>query len=111
MLEMFGHAGVVGKLGIAVAVGTMAMAAAYAIRPTEGRLALMRPLSLATIFAALGAFFAGVSAILQGIAATPGPVGWDNVAMGAAESLAPVAGGFGSLAIAWILVALGMRRH
>lgn len=111
MLEMFGHASVVGKLGILVAVFTVAMAAAYAIRPSEARLALMRPLSLATIFAALGSFMASAAAILNAIAATGGPIGWGTVAEGAAESLAPMAGAFGSLTVAWILVAVGLRRH
>lgn len=111
MLELWGNAGIVAKAGMAVAVGTVAVAAAYAIRPTEGRLALMRPLSLATVFAAACTFFAGMAAICNGIANTSGPIGWNRVAAGAAETMAPVFAAFASLTIAWVLVAVGLRRH
>jgi hypothetical protein len=111
MLQLVGNLGGVGVLGMVVAIATVAVAGAYAIRPTEPRLALMRPLSLATIFAALFSFTAGLAMILNGISATAGPIGWSRVAAGAAESLAPLFGAFGCLTIAWILVAIGFRRH
>lgn len=111
MLQLFTRMGGVAVLGMAVAVTTAAMAAAYAIRPTEQRLALMRPLSLATIFAALFAFCSGLSMIFQGIAATSEPIAWNRAAAGAAESLVMLVGAFGSLAVAWVLVAIGLRRH
>lgn len=112
MLQLVGNLGGMGVLGMLVAIATVAMAAAYAIRPNERRLALMRPLSLATIFAALFSFTAGLAVILDGISATGAAnVGWPRVAAGAAESLVPLFGAFGSLTVAWVLVAIGFRRH
>ena len=86
--DMFRPLSVVGKLSLLVTLFPLAAGVSYLLRPSEQRLALMRPLSLATIFAALGAFVASASAILNGIAATGGHVGWGSVAEGAAESLA-----------------------
>ena len=112
MLQLLRNTGGIGMMGMAVAVATVAVALAYAIRPSERRLALMRPLSLATIFAALCTFFAGVSIILRNLSASgPNePIGWHLVAAGAAESMAPLFGAFGTLTIAWVLVAVGMRK-
>lgn len=110
MLQLVRNLGGAGVLGMVVAVATVAMAASYAIRPSERRLALMRPLSLATIFAALFSFTAGLAMVLDGLSATTGPVVWSRVAAGAAESLVPLFGAFGSLTVAWVLVALGFRR-
>ena len=103
---------VIGKLGALVAVATIAVAIACAIRPDERRLALMRPLSLATIFAALCTFSGGLASLLSGIAATENitATGWRNLAMGAAETFAPLFSAFGCLTIAWVLVAVGTRR-
>ena len=94
-------------------VGAFGMALAYAWRPTEGKLSMMRPLSLASIFAAVGSLTAGAATVLQGVANTGNmaQVGWANVLMGTAETLTPVFVSFGFLAVAWLLVALGMRRQ
>ena len=90
----------------------LVMAIVYAIRPTERRLALMRPLSLAGIFAALSGVVAGVVNILQGISATSQftTSSFRMIALGFSEALIPIFVGFGCLAAAWLLVALGMRR-
>ncbi|HVL70024.1 MAG TPA: hypothetical protein VM364_22385 [Vicinamibacterales bacterium] len=110
ILEAFNHAGIFAKLGMLVAVAPLGVAIRYAVGPTEQRLAAMRPLSLAAIFAALSAFLVGAVNVLQGLAATAGPVGWNDVALGAAEALVPLFLAFGTLAVAWICVAVGMRR-
>ena len=87
------------------------MAVFYAIRPSEARLALMRPLSLAAIFAGLSGVFSGLTYILHGIAARGlGNMAWGAVAMGMAEALIPAFFGFTCLTGAWLLVAVGMRR-
>jgi hypothetical protein len=111
MFEIFGHASIAGKLGMVVAVATVAFAGAYAIRPSELRLSLIRPLSLATIFAALFSFTAGVAQILMGISHSGPAPDWQAVAAGAAESLGTLVSAFGCLAVVWILVAIGFRRH
>ena len=99
--------------------GVLAVAIAYAIRPTERKLALMRPLSLASIFAAIGSLTAGMATVLHGAAATPAwslgtadqPGNVGRLLMGCAETLVPVFATFGLLAVAWLVVALGMRRQ
>ena len=91
----------------------LGMAIAYAMRPTERKLALMRPLSLAAIFASICSFSGGVATVLGGIGATPG---WSpnapGLAMaGLAECFTPLFVAFAFLALAWLLVAVGMRRQ
>jgi hypothetical protein len=93
-------------------VGALGMAIAYAIKPTESRLALMRPLSLASIFAALCSWAAGLATVLSGLAASGrGPIDWAAVSAGLAECMVPVFVAFGFLAVAWLLVAAGLRRQ
>lgn len=90
----------------------LVMAAVYVIRPTERHLALMRPLSLAGLFAALAGGVVGFINVLRLI--------WTReltaetyrmMAVGAAESLVPMFVGFASLTVAWLLVAVGMGRQ
>lgn len=86
-------------------------AAVYVARPTEGRLALMRPLSLAALFAgAAGSLNGGVN-ILTGLARTSDMTGhWGRVYGGASEALVPAVFGLTCLTVAWLLVAVGMWR-
>lgn len=100
----------IGLLGMAVAVATVTVAIAYAYRPNERQLAMIRPLSLATIFAALCSFAVGIATVLEGLGNTRPPVGWNDVALGASEAFVPLFAAFGCLTIAWISVAIGMRR-
>ena len=51
----------------------------------------------------------GLSPFLQGIAATQ-DINWRTVAMGASEAFVVLFMAFGNLTIAWLLVALGIRR-
>ena len=51
LIELFGQISFFGKLTMVVAAGAFGLAAAYAFRPTEQKLVLMRPVSLASIFA------------------------------------------------------------
>ena len=107
-----------GRLGV-VALGTMLTsllpligAVAYVIRPTERRLLLMRPLSLAAVFAAISGFASSAAIVLRGLAATGGkPEHPGAVLMGLAESWVPVHVAFGFLAVAWLLTAAGMMRR
>jgi uncharacterized membrane protein YedE/YeeE len=93
-------------------LGAFGSALAYAIRPTERRLALMRPLSLASIFAALCSFFVGIGNVLEGAAATSE---WSisargHMLMGLSETIIPLFMAFAFLAVAWLLVAVGHQR-
>lgn len=106
------NSSMIGLMCMLVPVATLGVSIAYVIRPDERRLALMRPLSLATIFAALCAFTVGVVTILHGIAATQplSPESWRLIALGASETFVPLFVAFGCLTVAWLAVVLGMRR-
>ena len=105
------NASIVALMCMLVPVATIGVAILYAWRPEERRLALMRPLSLASIFAALCSFTVGVVSIFHGIAATlPGSVDWQMIALGTSETFVPLFVAFGCLTVAWLVVALGMRR-
>ena len=112
MFEMLRHAGIVSLMSMAIGVAPLAMAAAYFLRPTERRLALMRPLTLAGLFAALTGGATGYLHVLRhyGIATEFSHEFHRRMATGAAESLVPVVVGFTSLTVAWLLVAAGMSR-
>jgi len=99
-------------LGLVVSLATVGMALAYAYRPSEQRLALMRPLSLAAIFGGLSSFTVGLVTVLQGISATQTVTvhTWGAIARGFAETITGLFVAFGCLTIAWLLVALGLRR-
>ena len=90
----------------------LVMAVAYVLRPSERRLALMRPLSLAGLFAALAGAVVGFVNVLRGIAVDSEPFadGYHRFAAGASESLVPTFVGLASLTVAWLLVAVGMSR-
>jgi hypothetical protein len=88
------------------------MAVVYVIRPTERHLALMRPLSLTGLFAALAGGTLGFINVLR--------LMWTReltaetyrvMSVGASESLVPMFVGLASLAVAWLLVAIGMGRQ
>jgi hypothetical protein len=99
-------------LTLFVGLVPLGVAILYAWRPAERWLALMRPLSLAAIFAALGSLMSGVMVILRGIAATSGFTidVWSRIAMGVNEAIAPMFIIFACQTLAWLLVAAGMRR-
>jgi hypothetical protein len=94
-------------------VGVFGMSLAYAVRPTEQKLVLMRPLSLAAIFAAVCSSSVGVATALRYAGAkevlTPKDV--SVMLMGLSESLIPPFVAFAFLAVAWLVVAVGMRRQ
>ena len=108
----FGSQSIVGKLGMLIGLAPLGLALICAMRPTEGRLALMRPLTLATIFAGLCSFVAGLANVLVGIGSSGemSAATWRNVALGGAETLIPLFIAFGCLTVSWLLVAVGLRR-
>ena len=112
VFDLLKHSSMFGLLGMVVSITTLGVALAYAIRPSELRLALIRPLSLAAIFGGLSSFAVGAASILRGISdsgpATAG--GWNAVAAGAAESLLGLFIAFSCLTIAWLLVTVGLLR-
>jgi len=94
-------------------VGVFGTAIAYAVRPTEQKLVLMRPLSLAAIFAAICSSSVGTATALKFAGATEplDPKSINVMLTGLSESLIPPFVAFAFLAVAWLLVAVGMRRQ
>ena len=93
-------------------VGGLGMAIAYAIRPTERKLVLIRPLSLAGMLAALCSFTVGIATALKGMAdAGINPESTRVMLAGLSESFIPPFVAFAFLAVAWLLVALGLQRQ
>jgi hypothetical protein len=88
----------------------LAMGIVYAIWPNEHRLALMRPLSLTTIFASVSGAALGLLNVLRGygMGNATSPSIWT---IGLAESLVPIFFGFGCLTVAWLCVAAGLWRR
>ena len=111
-MSMLREASLFALLTLILGIVPLVMAIVYMVRPTERNLALMRPLSLAGLFAAAAGTVLGFINVLRVIwtreltAET-----FKGMAVGAAESLVPVFVGFASLTVAWLLVAVGMGRN
>jgi len=111
-MGMLRNASIFALLTLIVGIVPLVMSVVYVTRPTERHLALMRPLSLAALFAAVAGGVLGCINVLKFV--------WTReltgesyrvIAVGAAESLVPVLVGFASLTMAWLLVAVGMGRR
>jgi ABC-type uncharacterized transport system permease subunit len=110
-LGILSQAGVLALLSLIVTILPLAAGIAYAVRPTEARLALMRPISLAGMFAGLSGFLAGVMSTLRAVWTADTPVPFRLIAVGLSESIVPLFVAFGCLTVAWLCAALGLRRH
>ena len=106
LLNILGNASIVARLSMLVSIFPLGAGLAYALRPSEQRLTLMRPVSLAGLFAALTGTMTGAINVLRLIWTTEGSVNWKIVAVGAAESLVPLLLAFGCLTVAWLCVAV-----
>ncbi len=111
LFQILGNASIVARLSMLVSIFPLGAGLAYALRPSEQRLALMRPISLAGLFAALSGAVVGAINVLRGIWMAEGAVDWRIVAIGSAESLVPLFLAFGCLTVAWLCVAAGFLRH
>jgi hypothetical protein len=109
---MLREASVFTILTLIVGLVPFVMAVVYAASPTERNLSLMRPLSLAGMFASTASGVLGIINVLRFV--------WTRerttetyrvIATGTAESLVPLFVGFASLSAAWLLVAVGMGRQ
>ena len=113
LLELLRQAGILALLTLAIDFVPLVMAVAYVARPTERRLALMRPLSLAGLFAALTGGVVGFLHVLHGIAVRSEPFADTSTIAWPPEDpkrLVPTFVGFACLTVAWLLVAVGMSR-
>lgn len=108
--DMFRPLSVVGKLSLLVTLFPLAAGVSYLLRPSEQRLALMRPISLAGIFSGLCGAMLGFINVFRGYAIHDPPPPLRIMMLGAAESMVSLFVAFGCLTAAWLCVALGMRR-
>jgi hypothetical protein len=108
--RIFSNMGIHALLTIVVSLLPMLAGAAYLIKPTEQRLALMRPISLAGIFAGLSGSTLGAINTLKGTWMQP-PHDARMTAIASAESIVPMFIAFSCLMVAWLCVAVGMRRN
>jgi hypothetical protein len=111
--DILTRAGGIAILGMLVSLAPFLTGILYAWRPSEQRLALMRPLSLAAIFAGLCTLLSGLAHVFQGMASLPV---WTAETLhpimgGLAETVTPLFVAFGLLTVAWLSVAAGIRRH
>jgi len=91
-------------------LATLVAAAVFVFRRDLGKLALVRALTLATVFAVATGLCGNVAAVMHYAAGdTDAPV-HVVVMQGLAESLTPGVLGFTLLSISWLLVAVGTRR-
>ena len=111
-MEAIRHAPIVALLGLLVSVTPLVMGLIFAIRPNEQRLALMRPLSLAAISAGVSNLFLGAINGLRGFESVTSfdPAGMRGVWVVMAETLVPSFVAFACLTVAWVCVAMGMRK-
>ena len=111
-MEFITHASIAARVALLVGITPMLLGIAFAIRPNERWLALMRPLSLAGIFASVSNLFLGLANALQSLAFNNSA--GSNIqlaAVGLSEAAIFPFVGFACLAVAWLGVAIGMRKH
>ena len=110
-MEVLASAGIMAIAIMLVGVLPLAEGMAYAIWPSEQRLALMRTLSLAAVFANISGLALGLGNELRFIA-RGGVVSFSpQVATGLAEGLIPAFFGFGCLAVGWLGITIGLWRR
>ena len=110
-MEVLANAGIMALASMFVGVLPLTMGIVYAIWPNEQRLTLMRPLSLATVFATIVGVALGFINELRFIGRSETITLSQQVVIGAAESLVPLFFGFGCLTVAWLGVTIGLWRR
>ena len=111
LTDVLRQAGIAALIGTFMGLVPLGFGILYAVRPSEHRLALMRPLSLATIFAAISGCALGVLNFFRGLALADTPALSPANLVGLSESFVPIFFGFGCLMLAWLCVALGLWRR
>ena len=111
-MEVLTNLGLAARLGLLISAAPLAMGLAFALWPSERKLALMRPLSMAGTFAAIGTFLLNLANALIGLsrAATVDVSFFQRAAVGLAESTVAAFLAFACLAAGWLFVAFGMRK-
>jgi hypothetical protein len=94
----------------------LGLAGSFAVRPTERKLNILRPLSLATVFSILGAIAADIGAVMKRVPQLPEFASSPDLRValytsGIGESMVPAILGFTVLSLVWLLAAVGFRRQ
>lgn|SRR5690348_6664221 len=110
-MELFRELGLMALASTFVGVLPLAAGVVYALWPTEQKLTLVRTLSLATVFAAVGGTVLGFINGLEFVARRQPSGLTPAVAMGLAESLVSPLFGFGCLTVTWLCVTIGLWRR
>ena len=110
-MEVIVNWGIAAILGALVSASPMVLGAWFAFRPSERLLALMRPLTLAAVFAAISNTMLGLVNMLHYVSSRPEPVSVHLLTAPLAETMAVPFLSFGCLAAAWLGVAVGMHRQ
>jgi len=110
---MFGVPSLYVGLELLVGVVLMGTAVRFALHPSDRTLALVRPLSLGTLFSGLGGTLYGLTVVLTGAAATEtwSAAGRMRLLAGTAEAAVPIMAACSMLAVAWTLASVGMVRQ
>ena len=110
-MQAIRNLGLAGVFGLIITALPMLLGLAYAMRPNERWLELMRPMSLAGIFAATANVFLGVTNGLLW-ASRNGVESFWNPPLVAGMADTAVLGflSFAFLTVGWLAVAVGMRR-
>jgi hypothetical protein len=112
IFDMLRQAGIAALVSLFMGLVPLGFGILYAARPTEQRLALMRPLSLAAIFAAIHGTALGLVNTFRYVGSHETTPVFGSVAfIGLAESLVTLFFDFGCLMLAWICVAIGQWRR
>jgi len=99
---------------LALAAWSVGLGAAMAIRPSQRRYELLRPVAWGTVFASSSGVLSGLGHVSVRLAEPSSSIPPAEIARlawaGVSEALVPGMFGFGLLAVAWGLAAIGLRR-
>jgi hypothetical protein len=98
-------------LGLLITAVPLVVAILFAVRPSASRLELMRPVTLAAIFASLAGICLSLANSFVGINRHSGGNVVAYAAEVFAESVIPAFVSFAMMAAAWLIIAMAMRRQ
>ena len=108
---------IIGVLIILLGIVSVGLGISFAMKPSEVKLGLIRPLSIATTYCSIVGVISGLSVVLHNLGemskhnTSGNSLPYEIIVGGVAESLIPGLIGFSFLTIVWISVSLGMRKH
>ncbi len=94
---------------------TLGIAISFAVRPTDRKLQILRPMTWATLFSILAACGGGLGITTLHASMEDAAGGQRDIFRlimnGVAEALVPAVYGFVVLSLSWLLVSVGLRRQ